>query len=168
MDRWYNKFNFIYKNNKVLRSLGIFIISTNIERRMHFKCYFQQLKLKKLAKIEKNNHQKSFKYNLAIVAIMKNEGQYLAEWIEYHKMLGVDKFILYNHDSNDNTYDVLNPYIESGLVEYHFVSTPNSKLHHPQKEVYTDAVMKYRTLVKWMGFIDVDEFIVPEGGGGDC
>jgi len=31
--------------------------------------------------------------------------------------------------------------------------------------MYTDAVVKYRCKVKWMAFIDIDEFIVPEKYG---
>lgn len=31
--------------------------------------------------------------NLSFVAIVKNEGPYIREWIEYHKLVGVDKFL---------------------------------------------------------------------------
>ena len=36
------------------------------------------------------------KYKLSICAIFKNEANYLKEWIEYHRMVGVEHFYLYN------------------------------------------------------------------------
>ena len=37
------------------------------------------------------------KYNVAICAIFKNEEPYIKEWIEFHKIVGVDHFYLYNN-----------------------------------------------------------------------
>ena len=56
---------------------------------------------------------------MTIACISKNEGPYLKEWIEYHKMLGVDRIFFYDNESSDNTQDVLSTYIDSGYVEYH-------------------------------------------------
>lgn len=33
--------------------------------------------------------------DLSIVAIIKNEGQYIEEWVRYHIVVGVQKFYLY-------------------------------------------------------------------------
>lgn len=100
--------------------------------------------------------------NIYIVAIIKNEGPYLREWIEYHLLIGVEKFIIYDNGSSDDTYDILSEYIRNKIVEYHWVPIPNARLHHPQKEMYTDAVLRHRLDCGWMAFIDVDEYIVPE------
>ena len=45
------------------------------------------------------------KYNLSICAIFKNEAKYLKEWIEYHRIFGVDHFYLYNIGSRDSFLD---------------------------------------------------------------
>ena len=97
-----------------------------------------------------------FKYNLAIVAIMKNEGPYLREWIEFHKLMGVEKFYLYDNESNDDTQDILKPYIKSGLVDYTFF--PGQKRQLP---AYEDCISKHKKETKWLAVIDLDEFIVP-------
>lgn len=97
-----------------------------------------------------------FKYNLAVVAIMKNEGPYLAEWIEFHKLLGVEKFYLYDNDSSDDTQKILKPYIKSGLVDYTF--WPGEKMQLP---AYNDCIEKYKMDTKWLAVIDLDEFLVP-------
>ena len=43
-----------------------------------------------------------FPYDLAVVAIFKDEGRYLREWLDYHLLAGVEHFYLYNNDSADN------------------------------------------------------------------
>lgn len=99
---------------------------------------------------------KQFKYTLGVVAIMKNEGPYLREWIEFHKMMGVDKFFLYDNESNDDTKDILQPYIKSGLVEYNWF--PGQKMQLP---AYYDCVSRHKLDTKWLAIFDLDEYIVP-------
>src|SRR5271165_3682750 len=57
------------------------------------------------------------KYQLSMCAIFQDEAPYLKEWIEFHKLMGVEHFYLYNHRSKDDYKKVLEPYILSGLVE---------------------------------------------------
>ena len=61
--------------------------------------------------------QSLYAYELGIVTMFRNEANYLKEWIEYHHMLGVDHFLLYNDRSVDHWAEVLEPYISSNLVE---------------------------------------------------
>lgn len=104
----------------------------------------------------KKDDQGPFKYNLAIVAIMKDEGLYLAEWIEYHKLMGVDVFFIYDNESTDNTPEILEPYIKRGDVIH--ISWPGLR---QQFNAYNDALERCRFQTRWLAFIDADEFIVP-------
>jgi glycosyltransferase involved in cell wall biosynthesis len=100
----------------------------------------------------------SFPVELAVAAIMKNEGPYLKEWIEYHRMAGVEKFYLYDNESSDNTKEILEPYIQENVVDYvyfHGAGVSN------QVSAYIDVVRRVRNSVKWLAIIDIDEFIVP-------
>ncbi|MDR0449374.1 MAG: glycosyltransferase family 92 protein [Rickettsiales bacterium] len=97
-----------------------------------------------------------FPYKLAIVAIAKNEGAYFREWIEYHRMLGVEKFYIYDNESTDDIKEVLAPYIKSGVVEYKF--WPGQK---QQLAVYQHAFDTKKFEAKWFAVIDLDEFLVP-------
>lgn len=101
-----------------------------------------------------------FPYSVAIVAIMKNEGPYLQEWIEYHKLIGVEKFYLYNNDSSDNTVEILQPYIKSGLVD--LIDFPGDARQVP---AYDDCLARHKMDCRWLSVIDLDEFIVPDKGG---
>lgn len=102
------------------------------------------------------NRAVSPKHYLAVCAIAKNEGCYFQEWIEWHHKLGVEKFYIYDNESTDNTKEVLEPYIASGLVEYVFREGVKQQL-----PVYDDCLEKHRLDVRWIAFIDLDEFIVP-------
>lgn len=97
-----------------------------------------------------------YKNKLSFVAIVKNEAPYIIEWIEFHKLVGVDKFYIYDNESSDNLKELLQPYIKSGIVVYH--SSPGKRM---QNVVYTDAIRRYQNESKYMGFIDIDEFVVP-------
>lgn len=94
---------------------------------------------------------------LSIVAIMKNEGQFLDEWICYHLIKGVDHFYLYNNESTDNTDVIMEPYVKKGLVT--LIDIPGS---HVQKTAYEHALSNFRLDTSLMAFIDLDEFIVPK------
>jgi len=97
-----------------------------------------------------------FAHELSVVAIAKNEGAYFKEWIEFHLLVGVSKFYIYDNESNDDTRQVLQPYIDSGIVEYKYF--PGEKMQIP---AVNDAVKHYKYETKWMTHIDLDEFIVP-------
>ena len=98
-----------------------------------------------------------FLYDLAIVAIFKDEAPYLKEWLDYHLVAGVEHFYLYNNDSTDNYQEVLAPYVESNLVT--LTDFPGRLAMFP---AYNDALEKYRFDCRYIAFIDLDEFIYPK------
>jgi hypothetical protein len=101
-------------------------------------------------------------YNLSISAIFQNEAPYLREWIEYHEMLGVDHFWLYNNQSSDDYQEVLLPYIDRGLVELiEWPTTPFPSFHLCQVGAYNDSMARGLETSRWVTCIDIDEFIVP-------
>ena len=100
--------------------------------------------------------ERKYQFYLTLCTIAKNEGRYLQEWIEYHKMMGVEKFFIYDNESTDNTLKILKPYIGSNLVEYRYF--PGKKM---QLKAYADCVRKHKRNTRYLGFLDIDEFIVP-------
>ncbi len=103
----------------------------------------------------KNDKNKKFNHELAIACIAKNEGLYIAEWIEYHLLVGVSCFYFYDNESTDNTKEVLEPYIKAGIVKYTYISG-----HGVQKKVYETAIQTYKKDSRWIALIDLDEFLV--------
>ncbi|MDR2338172.1 MAG: glycosyltransferase family 92 protein [Deltaproteobacteria bacterium] len=98
----------------------------------------------------------SFNYYLSIAAILKDEAPYIEEWIEYHLLVGVEHFYLYDNESTDNLQKVLQPYINRGIVVYESWAGQAQ-----QVSVYNDAVLKCKAETRWLAIIDADEFIVP-------
>lgn len=91
---------------------------------------------------------------LSIVAIAKNKGEYIQEWLEYHKYIGVDRIYLYDNESDDNLKDKIKKYIIDGYVIYRWF--PGKGM---QFKAYNNALLKYRNKTKYMAFIDCDEFL---------
>lgn len=103
-------------------------------------------------------------YELSVCTIFRDAGPYLKEWIEYHQLVGVEHFVLYNHLSKDNFLEVLQPYIDKKIVElYHVKEAVTSKMHWRsiQNGAYDDGLKILTGKSKWVAFIDDDEFIVP-------
>lgn len=99
------------------------------------------------------------KVDLSICAIIKNEGRYLKEWLEYHLMVGIECFFLYDNESTDNTFEILKPYIDNGIVLYNKIMGGGMQI-----PVYNDCIIRYGKFSKWLAVIDADEFILPECG----
>ncbi len=94
-------------------------------------------------------------YILSIAAIIKNE-MYIREWIEYHRMVGVSHFYIYDNESTNNLKEEIKDYIDMGIVTYHYF--PGSLV---QNKAYNHAVENYQFETKYMAIIDGDEYIVP-------
>ena len=109
--------------------------------------YFQVRKFEQTTK---------FANEIAIGAIMKDEGPYLKEWLDFHILVGIKKFFLYDNESTDNTTEILKPYIERGIVEYHYI--PGAQ---KQYDAYRDILENHSGDTKYIAFIDLDEFLVP-------
>ncbi|WP_068471350.1 glycosyltransferase family 92 protein [Candidatus Protochlamydia phocaeensis] len=104
-------------------------------------------------------------YELVICALFHNEAFFLKEWIEFHKLQGVQHFYLYNNLSTDNYLEILTPYIEAGevdLIDWP-VETSNQKdyMNNLQLPVYQHALALVKHKAKWAAFLDLDEFLFP-------
>lgn len=115
-----------------------------------------QFGIKKYFDTLKSDKTTKFPNELCIGAIMKNEGPYLKEWLDFHILVGVTKFYLYDNDSTDNTCEILKPYIERGIVEYNY--WPGKAMQLP---AYLDILDKHTYDTRWLALIDLDEFLVP-------
>jgi glycosyl transferase family 92 len=91
---------------------------------------------------------------LAVCAIYRNEGAYLREWIEFHRLVGVEKFFLYDNRSTDDHAELLAPYIADGSVE--MTSWPEDP---GQITAYAHCLETNRDRARWIAFIDLDEFL---------
>lgn len=104
--------------------------------------------------LKKPKYNKQFK--ISICGIFKNESPFLKEWIEFHEMIGIEHFYLYNNNSEDNYQEILQPYIEQGLVT--LIDWPYEQA---QIKAYQNFYETYRHETQWISFLDIDEFFCP-------
>jgi len=55
---------------------------------------------------------------LTLSTMVKNQRRWIREWIEFNLMMGVEHFIIYDNGSNDDTIDVVQYYIDEGIVDW--------------------------------------------------
>jgi hypothetical protein len=92
---------------------------------------------------------------VVICAIFRNEAPYLREWIEFHRMVGVERFYLYQNLSDDDWEPALRPYIGAGIVEVtDWPRSPPGQLH-----AYQHFIDRHKGKAWWTAFIDCDEFL---------
>jgi Glycosyltransferase family 92 len=107
----------------------------------------------------------AYEYELSACMIFRNEAEYLKEWIEFHKLVGVQHFYLINHFSSDDYQGVLQPYIDRNEVE--LFQCQNNKTDNLtftcviQPTEYTNIVRFCEGKTKWLMITDLDEFLFP-------
>lgn len=110
-------------------------------------------------------HDKDYKYRLAAIVIFQDEAPYLKEWIEYHLLVGIEHFYLYNNLSHDNYAEILKPYVKKGivdLIDWDMKSDSHYSWTGVQSLANRNAIDRAKKdKVKWLAIIDADEFLVP-------
>jgi hypothetical protein len=108
---------------------------------------------------------------LSVCAIYRNEAPYLREWIEFHRLVGVERFFLYNNESTDDHLELLAPYLDQGIVELRDWSLPFGAKEDPlrflsqgQARAYEDCLRHSGDRSRWIAFIDLDEFLFSPTG----
>jgi hypothetical protein len=99
---------------------------------------------------------------LAVCALYRDDAPYLAEWIEFHRLVGVERFFLYDNGSLDEHRSVLRPDLESGTVILH--EWPGS-FPEAQMRASEHCIASYRDAARWIAFLDVDEFLFSPASG---
>jgi hypothetical protein len=98
---------------------------------------------------------------LSVCAIFLNEAPYLREWIEFHRLVGVERFYLYDHGSDDGGARILEPYVEEGTVVLH---DWRHLFPRGQMPAYDHSLSEYAGDSRWIAFIDLDEFLFSPTG----
>lgn len=92
---------------------------------------------------------------LGLCAIAKDETPYLREWVAYHHLIGVEKIIIYDNESQTPIAETLSDFVQTGLVQVRPVVGKSL-----QRAAYTDCIRRDRDNFFWLGFLDIDEFFV--------
>ena len=101
---------------------------------------------KQIKKIKSSGMKKVF---LSVACIIKNEGPYIREWIDFHIAAGVDRFFIFDNESDDDTYNTLMTYIDSGKVIYISLTKKNisQKILQISMKIVLHFFVKYQNLM---------------------
>lgn len=110
--------------------------------------------------------KEDFKYQVSACLVFQNEAPYLKEWIEFHKLVGIEHFYFYNNLSTDNFEEVLAPYIAAGEVEirnwnYDSHTFGGHYWNQIQLGAYNDGLRRAKGHTKWLAILDSDEYLFP-------
>lgn len=98
-----------------------------------------------------------------LVAVAKNEGRFLEEWVLHHRVVcGFDEIVVYNNDSDDESEEVLSNLSAKGLCRW--IDWPRAAHNPPQSTSYHDAFQRLKGIDGWLCFLDIDEFLFLKDG----
>jgi hypothetical protein len=92
---------------------------------------------------------------LSVLSIFKNETMNLKTWINHYLWQGVDHFYLIDNGSDDLPLNILQEYIDKGLVTYFYRPEKYQQIEH-YKFVFDSENLKVAT--HWLAICDLDEF----------
>ena len=121
----------------------------------------------------KVNKYPDFNNDVVLATMVKNEDNYIVQWIEYHLYIGFTKFIIYDNSSSVKTIyesdnhssdlqNVLKEYIEKGvlaLIEWKYPFTISKFNRNSGQLTQQNHALKLSTKSRYTGFFDIDEYI---------
>ena len=121
--------------------------------------------------------------DITFCTMIKNEARYIREWVEFHSLLGVNRFIIFDNGSSDSPHLRLNESVaEVKLINWppaHWTDEENP--HKAGCEAYTTrarvdqyayaacqraafhaCLQNERGRSRWVAAVDIDEFFLPK------
>lgn len=104
-------------------------------------------------------------YKTAICAILKNEHQYLDEWIRHHLDIGFDEIYLYEDFGSKSHNVITDNYSNVHLTQLSEIFDKIKTLNNDKQcALYSYFYKTYKNIIDYTAFIDIDEFIMLEEG----
>ena len=96
-----------------------------------------------------------------LVAIARDEGRYIVEWLAHHFAIGFARILVYDHGSVDSMPSTLD---RIAAVDRRLKRVPWQVAEgSPQVSAYNHGLAHVTT--PWIAFLDLDEFLVPHADG---
>ena len=122
------------------------------------KIILNQYKKKILKDFINRNFRK--KYYSSILAVFKNEGHIIREWVQHYRKRGIEKIFLINDNSTDNFYSEIEDFIKEGYVTLKNVDKKDNVQDPGRQELlYNKYFHNIIDKTEWVGVLDLDEFV---------
>ena len=118
---------------------------------------------------------------ITMCTMVKNEAKYVREWVEFHSLVGVSRFVLFDNDSSDSLMAALGGTMaEVVILRWPPEHWPPGNPHQERCQGYKDGtyrdgwaysycqtaafhecLRRERGRSRWVAGVDVDEFYLP-------
>ncbi|PKA59271.1 UPF0392 protein [Apostasia shenzhenica] len=95
-------------------------------------------------------------HRMCVCTMLRNQARFLREWIIYHSRIGVERWFIYDNNSDDDIKQVVEWLSTSWKATISLHDWPWVKT---QEAGFAHCAMRARDSCEWVGFIDVDEFL---------
>lgn len=96
--------------------------------------------------------------SVTLACIMKSEEDYLLEWVAHHRLQGVARFVIGDNDDGGEQSRMLAALDRAGIVK----RIDLSGVAYAQMGFFRDVLTAAKGSDELVGFIDADEFLMPE------
>lgn len=159
---------------KILMTIGLLTNQSQSEQMVRGQKHVELENQNIITNIRDQKNQNKKKHFLSVCALFNNEAQFLKEWIEYHLLIGVNHFYLYNLESTDPYIKILSEYISQviiKLIHWHNCikneidpDFANHEYLWPLSAEITayENAMQFKAIqdTEWLVMLDVNEFLV--------
>jgi hypothetical protein len=112
----------------------------------------------------KVNQYPNLSGKILMSTIVKDEDNYICQWIEYHKFMGIDNFIIYDNSNKNTLSETLDKYIKDNTVILINWQYPYIYLHSGisgQTTQQNHSIYSFKN-AKYIGLMDIDEYLNPQ------
>jgi hypothetical protein len=88
--------------------------------------------------------------------MIRNEEHYVQEWLTFHRVIGVEQFVIVLHKCDDKTEERIRALPFADTIRLHKVV---SDTQHAQMSAFAWMAQQYGTTTEWMLFCDGDEYV---------
>jgi hypothetical protein len=96
------------------------------------------------------------KYFICACSMIQNQAPFLKEWIMYHSYLGIERWYLYDNNSDDEFEEVLSESLLQFNVTHHVWPWRNV-----EEACMSHCALRAQDECEWVMFTHVDEFLYP-------
>ncbi|WJX75831.1 hypothetical protein P8452_59321 [Trifolium repens] len=93
-------------------------------------------------------------HELCICTMLRNQARFIREWVMYHARIGVERWFIYDNNSDDDIENVIAFLQSAGYnITWHLWAWVKT-----QEAGFAHCAVRARASCEWVAFIDVDEF----------
>ncbi|XP_051117832.1 glycosyltransferase family 92 protein RCOM_0530710 [Andrographis paniculata] len=108
------------------------------------------------AESDRNSQKQQQQHRVCMCTMVRNQARFLREWVMYHSRIGVERWFIYDNNSNDDLERVVESLNQQ--QQHHNVTRHSWPWIKSQEAGFAHCALRARDSCQWVAFTDVDEF----------